>query len=352
VSRVLFWTASEDGSSWYRATLPAETFQWSGHHIAVTSAASSDLALAADVVIGSRIANEGASRFWQNLARVPVDQRPRLVLDIDDAYFALDPSNPAAGAWGAAQLDRLAANMAAADIVTVASEGLREHVLKHAADVVTEDVRVVPNGLHAGWLGTPRDYGAGGREIIVGWSGTASSARDFDLAVPALARAVEYGDGEVKLRLIGLPFRHPSADLLRRRIPKRLHDRVEAVQWVQHGSPYLSACAEFDIWVAPYRPDEFVESKFPTKALEAGTLGIPLITSDVRPYREWFDGADPMASMLVDEHKPWMWGRYLKTLIDSANTRRASGEAARSRAALNVLQSVGHVWSDVCRLNT
>jgi glycosyltransferase involved in cell wall biosynthesis len=317
--------------------------------VAITQAVTDDLINGADVIVGSRVANPGASRLWLDLAGRPT--RPRLVLDLDDAYFALDPSNPASGAWDVPQLNRLARSILAADVVTVASQALAEHVERFVGRPSGKalDIQVVPNGLHAGWLGTPRDYEADQRELIVGWSGTASSARDFDLVAHALARIVEYGDGQVKLRLVGLPDGHPVVGTLARRIPARLHDLVEGVPWVQHGQPYLSAVAAFDVWVAPYRPDPFVEAKFPTKALEAGFLGIPLVCSDVRPYREW-DQDEHRGTALVGEHQPWMWGRYLKTLVDSASTRRAMGEAGRSRAALNIMQSVGQSWARVCKL--
>jgi glycosyltransferase involved in cell wall biosynthesis len=348
--KILFWSSSNDGSSWYRCDLPADALRWSGHLTGVTQRVSMDVLWEADVVIGSRIATPDALGAWLAVAERPAAERPRLVLDLDDDYFSLDPSNPAASYWDGRMLARLRMAARAADVVTVASEALAESVCRSVApwdalgvregDPGPDKVTVVQNGLHAGWLGTPRDYEADQRQLIVGWSGTASSARDFDLAAHALGRIVEYGDGQVKLRFVGLPLDHPGITTLRRIIPARLHDLVEAVPWVKHGQEYLSACSGFDIWAAPYRPDPFVEAKFPTKALEAGTLGIPLVVSDVRPYREW--GGDGL--VLVPDHQPWLWGRQLKELVDSAELRRRMGEAGRSRAALNIMQSVGQQW--------
>jgi hypothetical protein len=37
--------------------------------------------------------------------------------------------------------------------------------------------------------------------------------------------------------------------------------------------------------LAPYQGTPFNNAKFPTKALEAGFWGTPLIASDIRPYR-------------------------------------------------------------------
>lgn len=345
MSTILFWSAGDDGSSWYRCTLPAESLMWSGHQVAVGQTVTSEVIEKADVIVGSRIAGLRPHRVWMDLAAKPAGQRPRLVLDLDDDYWALDPSNPAAAGWPPSQLDRLRSATRAADAVSVASQALAE-VVRAQTGVDASKVHVVPNGLHAAILGWPRDYEADQRELIVGWSGTASSARDLDLVARPLARIVEYGDGQVKLRLVGLPNGHPIIGQLARAIPKRLHDLVEGVAWVPHGAPYLAVCAAFDIWVAPYRSSPFVDAKFPTKALEAGTLGIPLIASDTRPYREW-DGGN---TVLVDEHQPWVWGRTLKRLVDEPDLRRRVGESARSRAAMNIMQSLGHRWAEVLGL--
>lgn len=347
MSKVLFWSGSDDGSSWYRCDLPADALRWEGHATGVAQQVSHDDLRSADVVVGSRIANPSAAAAWELLSVRPPAERPRLVLDLDDAYFQLDPSNPAAASWDIPQLNRLARSILASDTITVASVALKEHVERFVGRPSGKelDIQVVPNGLHAGWLGTPRDYEAEDRELVVGWSGTGSSARDFDLIQHALARIVEYGNGLVKLRFVGLPHDHPSVSYLRGAIPRRLHDLVESVEWVKHGQDYLSAVAGFDIWLAPYRSDPFVDAKFPTKALEAGMLGIPLVASDVRPYREWNDGPTAGGITLIPDHLPWMWGRMLKECVDSAELRRTKGEAGRSRAALNIMQSVGQTWS-------
>lgn len=344
MSKVLFWTASTDGSSWYRADQPAMALQWSGHQTGVAEQVSAELVLEADVVVGSRISNEKAAEYWVELCAEPKVMRPTMVIDLDDDYWSIDPTNPAAKVWDEAQLGRLAQTCRAADLVTVVSETLKQHVVQHTgAD--PDKVKVIPNGLHASWLGTPRQYvePTPERPLVVGWAGTASSSRDFDLVARSLARIVNHGAGRVKLRLVGLPENHPSIRTLQDGILPEYHELVEAVVWVKHGQEYLSAVAGFDIWVAPYRPDPFVLAKFPTKALEAGFLGIPLIASDVLPYREW-DDAEVRGVALVDPLKPWMWGRYLLSLYMDAPTRRAIGEAGRSRAAANIMQSVAQVW--------
>jgi glycosyltransferase involved in cell wall biosynthesis len=97
--------------------------------------------------------------------------------------------------------------------------------------------------------------------------------------------------------------------------------------------------------VAPYRPTPFNQAKFPTKALEAGMLGIPLVASAIRPYADWITQEENGFKVL--DSAPWMWSRCLRRLIQSPDLRRRIGEAGRSRAAQNILQEIGRQWESV-----
>ena len=145
----------------------------------------------------------------------------------------------------------------------------------------------------------------------------------------------------MRLRLVG--FQPAGAGPETRKALGQLADDgfdVMHTEWVPHGDPYLVEVAKFDIWVAPYHATPFNEAKFATKALEAGFWGIPLIASDIRPYREWGgDGLD-----LVDEYRTHGWSRSLRNLIEDSDWRRHRGEAARSQAARYSMQEVGRQW--------
>jgi glycosyltransferase involved in cell wall biosynthesis len=283
----------------------------------------------ADVIIGSRVANPGPTAIWQALAAEP--SGPRLVLDLDDDYFHIDPSNTRAYEfWNRPGiLAALRSNMLAADVVTVASEGLAEVVAYELGGNAAPPIVVVPNGLHAAYLGRPRNYDP--EVLTIGWSGSNATAVDYDLAARAVNKALDTYP-HVRARLVGMP-----EELL----PRRL--KVEAARWVQPNEAYLEAVSSFDIWVAPYRPTPFNEAKFPTKALEAGALGIPLVASDIRPYTEWIT---PNVDGILVRHD-FQFSRALKGLITSATERRRIGEAGRSRAAQNILQEVGRQWETV-----
>jgi glycosyltransferase involved in cell wall biosynthesis len=161
-----------------------------------------------------------------------------------------------------------------------------------------------------------------------------------------LRRVLETFPTQVRLRLVGfqLPTAGPAVRAQLGALDPNVAD-IAHVEWVPHGERYLVEVGKFDIWVAPYQDTAFNRAKFPTKALEAGFWGIPLVTSQIRPYEEWFSTVhEADHPRLVSEYMPHEWSRQLRQLIERPELRRRYGEAARSRAALLSLQEVGRQW--------
>jgi glycosyltransferase involved in cell wall biosynthesis len=285
-----------------------------------------------DVIVGCRVAKPHPSRMWRHLK----EEGTRLVLDLDDDYFHLDPSNPAAGrTWDPSMLQRLADNMAMSDLVTCCSEPLARVLRDYAADV-----RVIPNGLPAQYLGAPRDYAAAGRPLTVGWAGTSSTVAELPEAVRALNRISRYPrpGGGMQARLVGIGPEQAITLGLR-------GGRIGALGWVPNVEHYLQAVSEWDIWVAPYRDTAFNRAKFPTKWLESSILGIPLIASDVEPYRAVIQHGEN-GFLVRREHE---WGRYLKQLADDPELRQRIGMTARGEASGSIMQALHVQWEAALR---
>lgn len=329
MGRAYFWAGSDDGSSWYRVTNPGMALQWAGHKVEGSEHLVLGQAARCDVVVGSRVAKERALTLWTKLRNL--EPRPRLFVDLDDDYFHIEPSNKVAfDFWNHHLLAGLLDAIDLADGVIAASDGLGESLA--AQRVPEKKIHVIPNGMHAMYLGIPRDYHNAG-PVTVGWSGSANTAVDLPMIGKAVTRASETLG--TRTLLIGVPARYAQQ--------AGIGGMVACHEWVQHGEPYLGAVGSFDIWLAPYHDSAFNEAKFPTKALEAGMLGIPLVASDIRPYREWITHGEN--GFLVRE--PHEWGKYLKRLVDEPALRRTMGEAGRARAARNIMQAVGRDWERV-----
>lgn len=331
---IAFWAASEDGSSWYRCDQPANALRWREHTVWASKVLPESVRRWSDVIVASRVAKPGPTQVWHDLHAAG----RHLVMDFDDDYWHLPPG-AARDAWTEpGVLDRLTANTRLAHRVTCASEGLAE-VLR----AIHPDVRVIPNGLHAQYLGAPRRYDS--PHVRVGWAGTATSVTELHLAARALNRIVDYdADGRA---LVDAVYLGATPDLLAEQGIRVGRPRVSSIEWVDGTEQYLRALMGVDVLVAPYRSSPFNDAKFPTKCLEAGMLGIPLVASDIRPYRDWVgDLARPGENgvFLVDESRPYEWSRWLKALVDDPGLRAGVGAAGRARASANVLQDLGGLW--------
>ncbi|AVH60019.1 MULTISPECIES: glycosyltransferase family 4 protein [Streptomyces] len=326
MARIHFWTADGSGSGLYRGVLPAMSLDWIGHKPSAGPRLPEDWREPGfDVVVGCRVAKPGPSRTWREMREAGI----RLVMDLDDDYFHLDPSNAAAyQLWSDPRLRQgLVDNIAISDTVTCCSEPLAEVLRDYH-----HDVRVVPNGLPAQYLGAVRDYNP---EILsVGWAGTSSTVHELPEAVRALNRIAEYRrPGGVVVRLVGIDPRTAVACGLK-------GERLGALGWVENFGHYLQAVAAFDVWVAPYRDIPFNRAKFATKFLESSMLGIPLIASDIEPYRAVIRHGEN-GFLVRHEHE---WGRYLKQLVDDPGLRQQMGMAARAEASGSILQAINVQW--------
>ena len=324
--KVQFWAADEAGSCWYRMLLPAQGMGWLGHDVRCDTALTGDWQSSADCIVGSRVARPGPSQLWRTLKT----QGTRLVLDLDDDYWHIDPLNEAAHQeWTPRLLDALATNMGLADVVTVVTEPLAQSMRQHT----DTPIRVIPNALPAQLMGNVRDYGK--RPLRIGWAGTASTVHDLPQAAHALRKIAARPD--VQVRLVGVDQNQAIRAGAK-------HPNIGTFGWVKQAD-YLSVVNTFDIWVAPYRNTPFNRAKFPTKALEAGMLGIPLIASAIEPYADWIEHGK--TGLLVErEHE---WTRLLRQLVEDDDLREQIGMASRSRGAQNILQQVNQQWETVCR---
>ena len=312
----------------YRGVLPAMSLDWLGHASSASPFLPEDWREQGyDVVVGCRVAKPGPSRTWREMKERGI----RLVMDLDDDYFNLDRSNAEAyQVWSQPLLRRgLIDNIALADTVTCCSEPLAEVLRGYHGDV-----RVIPNGLPAQYLGEARDYNPD--VLSVGWAGTSSTMHE--LAVPGVVRALNriadyQRPGATFVRLVGIDVRTAMGCGLR-------GGRLGALGWVENFGHYLQAVSEFDVWVAPYRDIPFNQAKFPTKFLEASILGIPLVASDIEPYRRVIRHGEN-GFLVRREHE---WGRILKQLADDPELRQRIGMTARGEASGSILQAINQQW--------
>lgn len=323
--RIHFWTADQAGSAYYRGVCGGQSLAWIGHTVSVGEALPADWETL-DVLVGCRVARQNPSRAWAKAKELGI----RLVLDLDDDYFHIDPTNQPAYTHWQEWLPQLEENVRLADRVTVCSKNLAAILSAY-----NDDVRVVENGLPAQFLAVERVYDK--TMVTVGGAFTTGTAPELKLAMKHFNWLGDYKPGLVEVLFVGMT----PQDAVRAGV-KNL--RISVTGWIPEMKNYLSAVHHLDVWVAPYRDTPFNQAKFPTKALEAGFLGVPLIASDVGAYGDWITHGEN--GFLVPPGDEKSFRKYMVQLADDPELRQYMGLKARARASRNILQGLGHVWQE------
>jgi glycosyltransferase involved in cell wall biosynthesis len=330
--KVFGWAADNSGCGWYRMRMPLGELARRGHDTLVDTQLTKDWLDTCDVLVGQRICKTGPTGIWQRIARHP--GRPLLVFDLDDDLWNVDPSSVESHAWFARPdvQDRLDRNIQVADLVTVTTEALADRIRR-----LNDRVVVIPNFVPAAMLDLPPVDRGGDSRVVVGWTGSSTHAMDFADAGPQMARFLERNSA-VKLHTIG-SNKHAFEQLMKwaRRVRD---DQWDVSPWFDDLWGYYRELGQFDVATAPLVRHVFNESKSWIKALESAARGLPIVASDVGPYRTFVRHGE--TGMLV--RQPHEWARYLRDLVLDPGMRAEMGAMARQVAAQNTIEGNGHLW--------
>ena len=189
---VFGWLADRQGCGTIRVMQPLETLELQTGIITDYDERLSARGYMPKVIVGQRVCKDEPTRLWQYLASIQ-GQRPKLVFELDDDLWNIDPTNAAAFEWFNNGFDRrsrtfhdvqgnLAANIHVADRVTVTTQALANIVSQWSDNVV-----IVPNRIPEwvlDWERPKRD------RLTIGWMGSATHAMDWDQAGDQVARFV------------------------------------------------------------------------------------------------------------------------------------------------------------------
>lgn len=312
--------AFHDGSAcgYYRILLPFRELQRGGHQTR-TAYGEADTDGDEDVIVGERFDRPGVLPSWRRWA-----PRSRLVYEIDDDVFGVDPANWLA--WRvykhAVPKDVAAHAAQVADLVTVSTEPLAEVIRRETGH---RNVVVLPNYIDERLLELERPRRD---RLVVGWRGGASHVRDLAMVARPLRRFLDRNP-RADLHLVGTDFRETF----------RRHPRCRWTDWSDDIWDYYRT-VDFDVAVVPLYPTRFAESKSHIPVLEMAALGIPVVASDSLAYRDFV--LDGVTGFLIRrEHE---WGRRLFELTQDEAMRREMGAKARAHAAAWTIQRNWRQW--------
>ncbi len=240
-----------------------------------------------------------------------------LVIDLDDNLLEMHqlPNGDEQWAQAAPSLQQL---VAAADLVTVSTEPLRDVVQRWTSQVV-----VVPNHLDAKlWLRPYRERPArSGGLVRILYMGTSTHAEDLAPLRSVITRFDIDHDIPVELEVIGGEPQDYAQDWYTRLpVPSGTSHYPRFARWL------ASQAGRWDIAVAPLADDEFNRYKSDLKFLEYSALGLPGVYSEVPAYRSTVRHGE---TGLLSENSTDAWFEHLDRLVNDAQLRRELGRSAR-----------------------
>lgn len=237
-----------------------------------------------------------AMNEWQKMRH-----RPFTIYALDDVITDIDPSNPFFKNFSANSRTRLKYALARCDRMVVSTDFLAD-LYQH----LIADIRVVPNRLEMEkWLPL-RSKKRTGKKPRVGWAGGTTHQRDLLL----LKEVIEQTRDEADWIFFGM-------------CPEEILPLIkESYPFVPFEDyPAFLASLNFDIAVAPLADTIFNRGKSNLRLLELGILGLPVICTDIDPYR------DSPACRVDNTVNAWV--SALRERIHDAEARETEGGTMR-----------------------
>ena len=255
-----------------------------------------------DIVVIQREAIQlGTAVFEAAMSR----SSARLVFDFDDAIWLPEASDANRRLSWLKRPGKVQKIIACSDMVFAGNAYLAEY-----ARAFNPNVRIVPTTIDTSEY-VPKGTSKDDSRICIGWSGSVTTLKHFDLAIPVLRRVRELVGERVYFKVIGDgAYRNEELDI--RGLDWRPETEVEDL-------------SEFDIGLMPLPDDRWAKGKCGLKGLQYMALEIPTVMSPVGVNREIIeDGVNGFLASSVDD-----WSEKLVGLVESAELRRCMGTAAR-----------------------
>lgn len=328
--RIFGWTADKGGLARIRIQLPLEEIAKHGHQTSfgtIFERHHGD----SDTIIGVRIALQDPSMLWAHACGML--NGPFCVFETDDDNLNISQYNRYAPTkdvesplqfWSRPDVRFYhLANMRIAHRIVTSTPYLADRIQEQTGH---PDIVVAPNTIPGWMLDLPRSWERDDpelryrseKEVVVGWAGGASHAGDWDWVRSAVGRAIRLTPGS-RMHFTGVDYRKEL------RVPP---DRMSHQPWFMSVDEYWTKGLDFDIALAPLRPEAFNRSKSYIKVLEAAARGIPVVASDYGPYSDFVE--DGFTGILCKTPKDWT--DAIVTLIKDRELRHTMGINAWSKA--------------------
>lgn len=269
----------------------------------------------------------------------------KIVYDLDDDVWNLPSYNPGKHEFSKVR-DGFYRCAELADVLTVSTRGLRTAARSNLQ--LNKEIIIVPNAIDLN-LFSRKNIQRNDGFVIIGWGGSNTHSEDVKGAFEAVTTVLDEFP-QVRMEIVGA---HAENEIIEtyiddngRRGQRRVkviskigkHPQTRFRPWVPVSEyAYRLASWAWDISLAPLEDNRFNRSKSNIKVLEAASLKIPCLASDVQPYREFCElgGADLMWLLC---NRTSEWASKLRTLINEPERRDFLG---------NKMHEIATQWFDI-----
>ena len=155
------------------------------------------------------------------------------------------------------------------------------------------------------------------KKIVIGWSGSISTIKHFEIAIPALKQIQNKYPNKIEIHVIGQgSYTHPEINV----VSKNWSSKTE-----------VDDLNCFNIGIMPLPDDEWVKGKCGLKGLSYMACGVATVMSKVGVNSEIIkQGKNGYLAQTEQE-----WVDYLSLLIENSDLRHRIGQAGRETVVKN-----------------
>lgn len=255
-----------------------------------------------DIIFVQREAFMTGSTFFERMFH---RSKSKLVFDFDDAIWHYDVSEGNRKFGWLKDPAKTARIISISDLIIAGNKYLHDFAAEYNSNVM-----IIPTTIDTDTY-QPMQISRDPQKVVIGWSGSITTIRHFEIAVPFL-RILKKKYGErLEFRVIG-DGNYSNDELGIKGKPWIMEDEVREL-------------CSFDIGIMPMPDDGWTRGKCGLKGLQYMALEVATVMSAVGVNTEIIDdGNNGFLAMETDE-----WVNKISQLIDDAELRRRLGKEAR-----------------------
>lgn len=238
-------------------------------------------------------------------------KKHKVIFDFDDSIWLLDTSPENKKFEFLKNPDKTKINIAHAHAVIAGNKFLANYAKQFNKNSI-----VIPTTIDTEFH-IPKPELRSKEKIVIGWSGSISTIKHFEMAIPALKQIQHKYPNKIEIHVIGQSsYSHPDINVISK-------------NWSAKTEVDNLNC--FDIGIMPLPNDEWVKGKCGLKGLSYMACGIATIMSNVGVNSDIIEHGKN--GFLAETEQEWV--NCLSLLIENSDLRHKIGQAGRESVVKN-----------------